>query len=79
MAVSLLAVVPVSSCKVNHFTVDHVYEVCVTNRSCPLTLTFGRMVKNLCLCIKVTEAEDEEFRIIHAMQLSPERLYFRID
>lgn len=37
------------------------------------------MVKNLCLCIKVTEAEDEEFRIIHAMQFSPECLYFGVD
>lgn len=40
---------------------------------------FRRMVKKLCLCIKVTEAEDEEFRVIHTMQLSPERLYFGVD
>lgn len=51
----------------------------VSLTGCVSKKNYRRMVKNLCLCIKVTEAEDEEFRIIHAMQLSPERLYFRID
>ena len=40
---------------------------------------YWHMVKTLCLGIDIAESENEEFRIIHTMQLSPERLYFGID
>lgn len=40
---------------------------------------YRRMVKKLCLCIEIAEAEDEEFCIVDAMQFSPESLYFGVD
>ena len=43
-----------------------------------IKLVCRRIVKNLCLCVYITEAEYEEFRVVDAVEFGPERLDFRI-